>query len=274
MRIADWLRKAVLGVSEFVRRAAGGGTDRNWGNSFAAAVEYLTPFPAFWAESYDREEIENSLAWLPVAGVGIGLLAAFFCWIFGLFLPQLAVAAFAVVFLVKATGGQGLSGLADFGTRALTPVLRRKAGLPPAENGLGGGLFLAVGALVAKVVLLGSLSPGRSVGAVLLMAVAGRSAMVLGSHLAKYAGDAGQIEAVLWQGRSQDGLIAGMIIWGAVAMLTLWVAGVFAFALTAGYVVAYVYYCRYRFGGLDGGSFQALGEASELMTVLVLAIGI
>lgn len=242
-------------------------------NCLAAAVEYLTPLPAFWTDGYEREDIERSLACFPFVGLLLGLLAGLFTWLFGWVLPPLALAALAVVFLLKAGGGQGAIGLAALGNAIFKAPLRDKIGQPLATGALSGGAFLAVGVLIAKVALLGSLSPWQCARGVVLMAVAGRAAMVLVATLSDSSAKEGAVERVLWEGRSQEGLLIALVVWGVTAVALLWAVGLFAFVGTVAYAVIFSRYCRGKFGGVDGQSLFAAGEACELITVLILAIG-
>lgn len=272
MKALDWLRdnsKAAFHIGRrTVQKAALGG-----GGAFAAAVEYLSPLPAFWNEAYDREDVQRSLMWFPVVGLLLGIVGGGATWFLGLFLPSLALGGLAVVFILKATAAQGPIGLAKVGDRLLGPQLRVKIAQPlGAGSAPSPGAFLAFGALAAKALTLGSMGPWQCARAVVVLLVAGRSAMVLGCTMAECTAEEDRIEHVLWPGRSQEALLAALVAWGLTALLLLWSAGLFAFVLGLGYAAVYVMYCKRRFDGLDAQSLFALGEAVELVTVVVLAI--
>jgi adenosylcobinamide-GDP ribazoletransferase len=268
-RISHAFRRLVAGR----RQDPGSPPSKGAAEPLAAATEYLTPIPAVWTAEYAPEDVARGLVWFPVVGLGIGLLAGAAVFLAGFLVPNLALGAIAVAVLAKATGGQGSIGLAAFSDRFLRGRLREKVRQPLAggEGGFTAGAVLACSALVAKAVMLGGLGHWECTRAVILVAVAGRAAMVLGTLLAGCTDGEDSIDRVVWNGRGQEAVIAALVCWGLVAALLLFANGVVAFVGAAVYAAIFAMYSQNRFGGLDGRGLFALGEASELLTCLLLS---
>jgi len=274
MKAVEWMWTNLKVLYHALVKAVTGAA-QSGGGALAAAVEYLSPLPAFWNEAYDRNDVERSPLWFPAVGLILGLIAGFFTWLFGLFIPSLALGGLATLFILKSTGGQGPAGLASLAGTVLKSPLREKIVQPPGgQSALSGGAFVAFAAIVAKAVMLGSLGPWQCARAVVLILVAGRAAMVIGLMLGNCTADDDAIERRLWgAGRSQDALISALVIWGLTALLLMWSSGLFAFVLGGAYAALFAVYCNRTLGGLDGSRLFALGEAAELVTALVLVIG-
>ncbi len=273
MNMLKWLRERFTSLA---RLSFAGPPDEEGGGSsgrrLAAAWEYLTAIPAVWAPDYRREDIAGSLPWLPVVGLALGLVAAILALVADWLLPGAVAATLGLLLLVKLTGAQGLQAVAGLANEVWQPQLRARSGSPLAgAKLLSGGAILAVSCLILKIALLADLTPWQRARALLLLPAAGHAAMVFATMLVDYVGRDDDLEAVLWQGRSQTAVMVAMGIWLAVA-LTLGAAGLFALVFAVVYATAFVLFCRRRLGGLHAEAFVALGELGELVTLLILAI--
>lgn len=273
MKALEWIWDNLKALYNALLKTVAGAA-QSGGGALAAAVEYLSPLPAFWHGAYDRGDVSRSPVWFPVVGLALGVVAGGFTGLFGLLLPSLALGALATLFILKSTCGQGPAGMASLGDSILKSQLREKIAQPlGGESSLSGGVFVAFGAVVGKAAMLGSLGPWQCARAVVLILVAGRAAMVIGLMLGECTAEDDAIERVLWVGRSQEALVSALAIWGLTALLLLWSAGLFAFVIGVAYAAIFAVYCNRQLGGLNGSTLFALGEAVELVTALVLVIG-
>lgn len=269
MQMKQTLNNLKSGTWTFVRRVT-----QSADGSFAAAIEYLTCFPAWWAGEYSRDDIENSPTYFPVVGLLLGLLAGFLIWVFGWFAPPVVLSVLGVVVLMKSTGAQGSVGLAAAFGDFFTSPLRKKVdqslgGLP----GLSGGTFLAFAVVAGKIIMLGHLTPWQCARGILLVAVAGRCCMLLGMALCPCVAEEGALERVFWKNGAGNALIISLVLWGAVSVIFLWTVGLFAFVFAVAYTTVFSLFCKKIFGGLDGKSLFALSDVCEFVTILILTIG-
>ncbi|MDT8390248.1 MAG: adenosylcobinamide-GDP ribazoletransferase [Lentisphaeria bacterium] len=262
----DNLKRGTVEGVKWATRPAGG--------AVAAAVEYLTCCPAWWAGDYSRDDIERSPDYFPLVGVLLGVLAGLVIWVFGWFSPPVVLSVLGVAVLMKSTGAQGSLGLATAFADYFKSPLRRKVDQPLADSpGLSGGAFLAFAVVAGKMIMLASLTPWQCARAVLLVAVAGRCCMHVGMALCPCVAADGSLERVFWKHGSGNALIVSLVTWGAVAILFLWTVGLFAFVIAVGYAMVFSLVCKKMFGGLDGKSLFALSDVCEFVTILILAIG-
>lgn len=269
MQVKQALNNFKRGILTFI-----GWVTQPAGGALAAAIEYLTCCPAWWADDYSRDDIEKSPTYFPVVGLLLGLLAGFLIWVFGWFSPSVVLGVLGVVFLMKSTGAQGSLGLATGFGKFFTSPLRKKVNQPLAEaSTLSGGAFLAFAIVAGKIIMLGNLTPWQCARGIVLVAVAGRCCMLLGMTLCPCVGEDGALERVFWKNASGNALMTSLVVWGAVSVILLWTVGLFAFVFAVAYTTVFSLVCKKLFGGLDGKRLFALSDVCEFVTILILAIG-
>lgn len=242
--------------------------------SFLAALQFLTTIPLLPRRKLNPEELGRSLGYFPVVGLLIGLMLAALSWMLGLILPAAVVNILLVIALVVITGALHLDGLADTcdglgGYR--TPEERLEV---MRDSRIGG--FGAIGVsclLLAEYVSLNSVPVGLLMGALVLMPVLSRWAMVYAVFAYPYARPSGLGKAFKQQATWQKMVIATIVAL-AVAMILFQLAGL---ALMLGVwliTLAMAAYLKRKFGGLTGDTYGAMAEVTEvgvLILVLLLA---
>ncbi len=241
---------------------------RLW-RSFAAAASFLTILPL--GAACDEEELAGGLPLFPAVGLLLGILAAGCAVAAGrLFSPPL-VALLVVLFLVLATGGLHLDGLADTADGLGSRRDRRRMLAIMRDSHVGVMGVVAVVALLAlKATALAVVPPDRRLAAAFLMPVAGRTGILLMMYLAPYA--RGQGRAAVFYRRSPATPLAAALL--GLAVLAPGVGGMAGGAalLAAVVVVAgLAACCRRLLGGATGDTLGAACETAEAVVALVMA---
>ncbi len=231
------------------------------------AFSWLSVLPVH-VPRVDERACRNAIAFAPLVGLTVGLVAAGLLWgLTALGSPPLLAGLLVVAVLVLATRGMHVDGLADTvdGLGCYGPPERALAVM---RDG-GAGPF----AVVALVLVLGmqAVSLAELGGApltVVLACAAGRAGMVLCCRRGVAAARPEGMGALV--AGSQPRWIAGAW-WSALALLAVWagwsaVVGVLVSALL---VFGLSWHTDRRLGGVTG---DVLGAASELGTTAVLVV--
>lgn len=237
-----------------------------------AALQFLTviPVPASWGGG--QGELRRSVWFFPVVGLILGgLLAALDAGLAGL-LPVLPASAIVVLASILLTGGFHVDGLADTADGFMSSRPRERILEIMKDSRTGPmGVAAVVSVVILKVSLLSAVTGPLRGPAIILMAVAGRSAMVMVMSLLPYARPEG-LAGVFTRERSI--LRAG---WGLAFLLAAcWLlagpAGIPAgIAALAGTVLAGAA-SRGKIGGFTGDTLGATCEIVEIMPLLAAAI--
>lgn len=243
--------------------------------NLCAALRFLTSVPL--PGNGLSDDLGKSLAWFPVVGAVIGVVAAFSGWLlYDLFPPMLA--SVCVVFILMAiTGGFHLDGLADcadgfFSARPKEQVLEIMR-----DSRVGGmGVLALIFIILFKVSALSAMDPKRACMALFLMPVAGRCLMVLKMAILPYVRKEGGI-ASPFVGDRQRLKTASFIALGVLYSACWFAAGVdglFAGAGTIMCVGVFAFYCKNKIDGITGDTLGAASELAEAAMAVGLALTI
>lgn len=237
------------------------------------ALSFLSalPVPAVHA---DVRAFPRALAWFPLVGALLGILAAALDAFLLLALPATVAAALVVTFLALITGGLHLDGLADaadglFGGR---DPGERLALMRDGRVGAFGAaaLVLVVGVEIAALASLPA--PARGAAIVAACALA-RWSMAVAIWRYPYARASGAGSAFKAGVRGTDALAATVIAL-AVTVVATGAGAAALVALAAAVTVAAAAYAGARLGGLTGDAYGAIGEivfAASLVAATALA---
>lgn len=238
--------------------------------SLSAAIGFLTvlPMPARWLG--DEKELARSVAWFPLVGALIGCSVALLDRGLGLILPPPVVSAISVLALLAASGGLHMDGLADtadgfFSTRSregMLEIMRDSRSGPMGVTAITGVLLLKTAALAAVP------SPLRPV-TIVLMPLAGRTALTVHLALLPYARSRGGLADVFRPTRMQ-GLLAATLLIGS-AWLLQGKPGLFTAAISLSIMLLLAVYSQKKIGGFTGDTLGAACEVTELVPALAAA---
>jgi adenosylcobinamide-GDP ribazoletransferase len=241
--------------------------------SFLAAFRFLTIIPLSWKSDEDVRFFQASLLWFPVIGLLIGLSTMFLVSIAAGFLPVSLTALFGMLLLGGVSGFLHLDGVADSGDGLLSsrPRERSLEIMRDSRTGAMGVLFLFF-LLLAKYAALSSLSSTSLLTTLILMPVAGRTAILLTMVILPYARKEEGLGRLFY---SKERYIIAMVAllffvvcsWLLVSKLTL----VFLSALLLG-VGLFSVWCFNKLGGATGDTLGCVCELSELSLAIAAVL--
>jgi len=243
-------------------------------DSMLSALQFLTILPLPRDLDLGTRALGQSVWFFPVVGLLIGVAVAALDFGLSQILPPLPAGALAVIALLLVSGGLHVDGLADtadgfFSSRPkarILEIMRDSRSGPMAVAAVVCVLSLKWSALAA----VPAQPPLQRAGVVVLMALAGRCALVFQINLLPYARTEG-LCTVFAQAKSPLQAVWALA-WLAVASWWLleWAGvAVIAGALLAGALFAL--HCYRKIGGFTGDTLGAACELTELVPALVLA---
>ena len=239
--------------------------------SFLAAFRFLSIFPVSWKSEDDATYFRASIFWFPLIGLLIGSAAFAVVFAVAPFLTQPLEAVLALVLLSGISGFLHLDGVADSGDGLLSSRPREKALSIMRDSRSGAmGVIVLLFLILGKYAALSSLPTGTLLPVILLMPVAGRTAILLSMAVLPYA-------------REDDGL--GKLFYGhdrflaaalAVLFLSLccllvslqWAVAIIIALLCT--VMIFSRWCFVKLGGATGDTLGAVCELSELTTAVAI----
>ncbi len=242
--------------------------------SLFAALQFLTviPVPASWGGG--TRELQRSVWFFPVVGLFLGVLLAVFDRGLATVLPPLPASAIIVTASIMLTGGFHVDGLADTADGFMSSRPRERILEIMKDSRTGPmGVAAVVCVFVLKVTLLSAVTGPLRLPSIVLMAVAGRSAMVMVMALLPYARPEG-LGSVFMQGRSILRASWGLVFLFCACWALAGPAGILAgFAALAATILAGAY-SHGKIGGVTGDTLGATCEIVELMPLLAAAVAI
>jgi adenosylcobinamide-GDP ribazoletransferase len=240
---------------------------------FLAAIQFLTVVPLPASLSISERDLGRSAPFFPLVGLGIGAAAAGLDSLLGQILPMAVASVLTVIFLLAASGGLHMDGLADTADGFFSSRPREKILDIMRDSRTGPmGVMAIVLTLILKITLLASLSASARWWVLLLMPLAGRCSLLVSLAVLPYARAEGGLASIFYQYRSRIHVAL------ALAALTLigwlagdWIglaAGFFAFFFSLVFA-AYVYS---KIGGFTGDTLGAACELAELIPPLAFVI--
>ena len=234
-----------------------------------------------------RETAAEAMAWAPVVGLVLGVIAAAVLYVFARLLHtgSLVAAVLAVGTLAVLTRGLHLDGLADLadGLGSRRPAAGALEVMRRSDIGPFGVVTLVLTLLIQVAGLTQADAAGRGVPAVLVAAVTGRLAITWTCRRgvpparpdglgAMVAGSVAPVTAVVLTTVVLAVTVGGIFAAAAVAAVPVeWILPV---AVAAGLVagVALGEYAERRLGGVTGDVLGAVSEAATAACLLVTAI--
>jgi adenosylcobinamide-GDP ribazoletransferase len=238
--------------------------------SLFAALSFLTvlPLPARWLGS--EEDLGRSLIWFPLVGALIGMFAAIIDLGLGMILPPTVVSVITVLILLAASGGLHMDGLADsadgfFSSRSrerMLEIMRDSRSGPM-------GVMAICALLLLKVTTLAAVPAPLRMTTIVLMPLAGRTALTVSLTVLPYARSTGGL-AEVFRPSLRVGLITAVLLTGAGWLLQGYPGLLAAGAALSGTLVLAAYSKR-KIGGFTGDTLGATCELIELAPALVAA---
>jgi adenosylcobinamide-GDP ribazoletransferase len=235
-----------------------------------AAFGFLTvlPLPGSWLGN--ENDLARSPAWFPLVGGLIGLSAAFVDLGLGVVLPPMVVSTVTILVLLASSGGLHMDGLADSADGFFSSRSRERMLEIMHDSRSGPMGVMAIGAmLLLKTVTLASVPTPLRFSTIVLMPLAGRTALTVSLAATPYARRTGGLAGVFRPGGVHP-LLAAAILMAAGWMLQGH-AGLLAAMASLAVTLLLAGYSKRKIGGFTGDTLGATCELTELIPALVSA---
>jgi len=240
---------------------------------FFAAIQFLTILPVPAALTGNGRALERSVHFFPVVGLLIGMAAAGFDLAISRLLPPLPASACTVILLVVLSGGLHMDGLADTADGFFSARPREKMLEIMRDSRTGVmGVIAVLAVLILKITLLTAVLPEWRWRFILLMPLAGRSAIVTLMTALPYVRQEGGLATLFNKNRSW---LSVLWTWGLMMMAGWWSAREIGLAILIFSVVTAILFALYssrKIGGFTGDTLGAGCELTEIAPLLVGAI--
>jgi len=243
-----------------------------WLGRFAAAFRFLTIIPLPGSLGTTEDELAGATPFFPLVGLLLGCIVVPIVWLLHLLLPPLVTAVLITLVLLAFSGGLHLDGLADtadgfFSSRPKEKILEI---MRDSATGAMGVIALVI-LLLLKVACLSSLD-ANLLPVVLLMPLAGRTAILLMMALLPYARPQGGLATLFYSRRSKMVALWSLVFFAAVAWLAAGVQGGMVVLAVVLLVVLFGWFCRLKIGGATGDTLGAACELAEVAVALIFVI--
>jgi adenosylcobinamide-GDP ribazoletransferase len=245
-------------------------------NGIAAALGFLTVLPVLASVRASEEGLGRSLKYFPVVGLGIGFFLAYLDMGVGrLFEAPLLTSAVTAVAMIAVSKGLHLDGLADTFDGFLSSKPKERVLEIMKDPRIGAmGAIAVFSVLLLKVTALASLPQEMRWNTILLMPLAGRSALIFEMTVLPYARTDGGLAEVFKRQCGPVHLVWALAVLSAAGWWVLEWTGIIAGLVTFGATLIFSLYCHFKIKGFTGDTLGAACEISELIPALtVLACG-
>jgi len=241
--------------------------------SFLAALRFLTIIPVSWKCADDGKFFRASVLWFPLIGLLIGLMAALLVLLLSPYFTISVIAVFSILMLAGFSGFLHLDGLADSGDGLLSSRPREHA-LDIMRDSRSGamGVIVLIFLLLAKYATLSGLTISTLIPTVILMPVAGRTAILLSMAVLPYARE-GEGLGQLFYGTDR------FVVAGVALLFLLLCSAIISIQITFFILPALLFtvalfstYCFVKLGGATGDTLGAVCEISELSVVIAVLL--
>ena len=237
---------------------------------FFAAVTFLTiiRLPHSWCG--EQSAMERSLIWFPIVGLLIGasvaLLDTVMCAVFpGIMVPS----AITVIALIAVSGGLHLDGVADSADAFMSSRSRERMLEIMKDSCVGAMGSLAIAALLLlKFSALATLPHHCRIAVIILLPLAGRTALVVKTVSLPYARSGGGLASAVHTSCRRWHALVATIFLAVVAIALLGVIGIWITLATVVTTGLFSVYCKKKIGGLTGDTLGASCELVETVAAL------
>ena len=237
------------------------------------ALHFLTIIRLWKVGETTGENLGRSMAWFPLVGAFIGLIAAGVAVAAQIVFSSHVAAVFVVAVLVIVTGALHQDGFADTIDGLAAGWDRERALAIMKDSAIGSygvvGLILLI---TAKVMLIAEIPRGMLVGTLIAMPVAGRWSTVCLASLFPYARSGSGTAAVFvrFAGKRET---AWASVWALVltAVATQW-GGVLSFAACIMWTFCVGTFFLRRIGGVTGDIMGAVNETAEVLFLVGMIV--
>jgi adenosylcobinamide-GDP ribazoletransferase len=239
--------------------------------SLLAAIQFLTILPLPFRFQSGEKEMKQSIRFFPIIGLLLGGVLSLLAWCFSWLLAPLPASTCTVILMLAVSGCLHIDGLADTADGMLSSRPRERILEIMKDSRTGAmGVIAVVCIVILKIAALASAPPNLYLGAVFLMPLAGRCALVISSAILPYARPQGGLASAFNRPRRHV-LVATLLLLFIAAWPAMKGAGLAAAALTVFITLGFSLYCYRKIGGFTGDTLGAACEIAEILPALMAA---
>jgi len=240
-----------------------------------AALQFLTILPLPRNLDLGERALGQGIWFFPVVGLLAGAAVAALDYGVSRVLPPLPAGALTVIALLIVSGGLHLDGLADTADGFLSSRPRERI-LEIMHDSRSGPMAVAAVVCVlslklSAVAALPAQPPLQRAGVIVLMALAGRCALLFQLNFLPYARKDGGLCTVFAKAKSKLQVLWALAFLAAAGWFLLELEGVAVVAGTLLLAGLFALYCYRKIGGFTGDTLGAACELTELIPPLVAA---
>lgn len=239
--------------------------------SFFTGFRFLTVIPVSWNSKDDGQFFQSSLIWFPFIGLFIGSATAFFTSLLITVLPATVLTVFAMIVLAGFSGCLHLDGLADSGDGLLCSRSRERALEIMRDSQTGAmGVIAVVFVLLGKYAALSSLSGTPFLVALLLIPLAGRTAILISMAILPYARKGGGLGRLFYSKDSVVIAVLALLFCGMIMAFVSFNTALFCIAAILLTVAIFSFWCFKKLGGATGDTLGAVCELTEFTVAVAM----
>ena len=239
--------------------------------SLFAALKFLSILPVPSAWTGQGQEFSGSVKFFPVVGLIIGAIIVGCSWLLGLVVPQMVVAAMAVILLAVITRGLHLDGLADTADGFWSVSDRQRTLEIMKDSYIGAmGVIAITCILLLKFACLSAMGSAVIWRGIFLMVLISRCMMTLPISLLPYARKEGGLGKLFYETRTVFNALWAVLFVLAAGWFIAGLAGIAAVVASVLVTMVFGYYCKWKIGGVTGDTIGATCEITEVVTALVM----
>jgi adenosylcobinamide-GDP ribazoletransferase len=245
--------------------------------ALAAALRFLTILPLPGRFGTAEKDLAHAAPFFPLVGLLLGCAAAPVAKLLFFLLPPLPAAALTILLLLAFSGGLHLDGLADTADGFFSARTRERMLEIMKDSSIGAmGAAALILILLLKTAALASLHDQRQLmAAVLLMPLAGRTAILLLMALLPYPREhgLGRLFALYFHSSAgKAAAAAGLLLCAGTAYAVAGTRGLTAVSAVLLLTSLFARLCRRKIGGAAGDALGAACELAETALVLLFTV--
>jgi adenosylcobinamide-GDP ribazoletransferase len=243
--------------------------------AFAAALRFLTILPLPGRFGTAEKDLAHAAPFFPLIGLLLGCIAAPAAKLLFILLPPLPAAALTTLLLLAFSGGLHLDGLADTADGFFSARTRERMLEIMKDSSIGAmGAIALLLVLLLKTACIASLHE-QMLPAVLLMPLAGRTAILLLMALLPYPREQGlgRLFALYFHSSAgRTAALAGLLLCALAAHVFAGTQGLTAVAVMLLLLLCFAALCQRKIGGATGDALGAACELAETALVLLFTV--
>jgi adenosylcobinamide-GDP ribazoletransferase len=237
------------------------------------AFSFLTILPVGSGLSSGERELARSMAFFPIVGLAVGLLLALGYYLFSFVLPRPLALWLTIGLLAFLTRGLHLDGFADTMDGLACGGTKEKVLEVMRDSRIGAfGVISLILLIGAKYFALDHISSHAMTYPLILMAVIGRSSMVLVCHRSPYARSENGLAKPFAENLQVREVILSSILAFGISLWAMGLKGILVFLGIALFSLGYRSFFIKKLGGVTGDILGGANELSEFLSLLLLVV--